>query len=48
MVAALLGLGEPPRPDHAADALAVAVCHVNRAPLAAALAGSAGPVEALR
>jgi crossover junction endodeoxyribonuclease RuvC len=45
MVAALLGLGEPPRPDHAADALAVAVCHVNRAPLAAALAG---PVEALR
>ena len=35
MVAALLGLGEPPRPDHAADALAVAICHVNRAPLAA-------------
>ena len=25
-------------PDHAADALAVAVCHVNRAPLALALA----------
>ena len=33
MVAALLGLGEPPRPDHAADALAVAICHANRAPL---------------
>ncbi len=38
MVAALLGLAETPRPDHAADALAVALCHVNRAPLAAALA----------
>jgi crossover junction endodeoxyribonuclease RuvC len=40
MVAALLGLAEPPRPDHAADALAVALCHLNRAPLAAALSGS--------
>ena len=40
MVAALLALPEPPRPDHAADALAVAVCHLNRAPLAAALARS--------
>ena len=29
MVGALLGLGEPPRPDHAADALAVAICHAN-------------------
>jgi len=38
MVAALLSLSEPPRPDHAADALAVAVCHANRAPLALALA----------
>ena len=41
MVAALLGLPEPPRPDHAADALAVAICHANRAPLAA-LAGARG------
>jgi crossover junction endodeoxyribonuclease RuvC len=40
MVQALLGLAEEPRPDHAADALAVAVCHVNCAPLAMALAGS--------
>ena len=40
MVGALLGLPGPPSPDHAADALAVAVCHLNRAPLAAALAGS--------
>jgi crossover junction endodeoxyribonuclease RuvC len=37
MVAVLLGLGEPAASDHAADALAVAICHVNRAPLAAAL-----------
>jgi crossover junction endodeoxyribonuclease RuvC len=36
MVQALLALAEPPTPDHAADALAVAICHVNRAPLAAA------------
>jgi crossover junction endodeoxyribonuclease RuvC len=38
MVARLLGLPAPPTPDHAADALAVAICAVNRAPLAAALA----------
>jgi crossover junction endodeoxyribonuclease RuvC len=41
MVAALLGLPATPEPDHAADALAVAVCHLNRAPLAAALQGAA-------
>jgi crossover junction endodeoxyribonuclease RuvC len=29
MVAALLSLPEPPTPDHAADALAVAICHAN-------------------
>lgn len=39
MVARLLGLSEPPWPDHAADALAVAVCELNRAPVSAALAG---------
>jgi crossover junction endodeoxyribonuclease RuvC len=33
MVATLLALPEPPEPDHAADALAVAICHVNGAPL---------------
>jgi crossover junction endodeoxyribonuclease RuvC len=38
MVKTLLGLLEEPRPDHAADALAVAVCHANCAPLATALA----------
>jgi len=37
MVAALLALPEPPSPDHAADALAVAICHLNRVPLEAAL-----------
>jgi crossover junction endodeoxyribonuclease RuvC len=29
MVRVLLGLAEDPRPDHAADALAVAICHAN-------------------
>jgi crossover junction endodeoxyribonuclease RuvC len=29
MVGALLALPEPPEPDHAADALAVAICHAN-------------------
>jgi crossover junction endodeoxyribonuclease RuvC len=35
MVQALLALAEPPRPDHAADALAVAICHANQVVLAA-------------
>jgi crossover junction endodeoxyribonuclease RuvC len=38
MVARMLGLPAAPTPDHAADALAVAICDLNRAPLAAALA----------
>ncbi|MEA2330230.1 MAG: crossover junction endodeoxyribonuclease RuvC [Thermoleophilaceae bacterium] len=38
MVGALLSLTEPPEPDHAADALAVAICHANGASLRAALA----------
>ncbi len=42
MVQTLLGLAEEPRPDHAADALAVAMCHANRAPLSMALAGVSG------
>ena len=37
MVGALLSLPEPPSPDHAADALAVAICHANGAPLQEAL-----------
>jgi crossover junction endodeoxyribonuclease RuvC len=42
MVQALLALPDLPRPDHAADALAVAICHANGAPLAAAQAARAG------
>lgn len=38
MVQSLLSLASPPRPDHAADALAVAICHANHAPLARATA----------
>lgn len=37
MVAAMLALERPPHPDHAADALAVAVCHAQQAPMAAAV-----------
>ena len=36
MVALLLSLAAPPSADHAADALAVAICHLQHAPLAAA------------
>jgi crossover junction endodeoxyribonuclease RuvC len=39
MVARLLALPEAPTPDHTADALAVAICDLNRAPLAQAVAG---------
>jgi crossover junction endodeoxyribonuclease RuvC len=46
MVAALLGLPEPPTPDHAADALAVALCHAQGAPLRAAVeAADQTPLE---
>jgi crossover junction endodeoxyribonuclease RuvC len=38
MVGALLKLPSPPEPDHAADALAVAICHANGAVLKAAIA----------
>jgi crossover junction endodeoxyribonuclease RuvC len=40
MVQALLGLAEAPSPDHAADALAVAICHANHAPLGLAMAAA--------
>jgi Holliday junction resolvasome RuvABC endonuclease subunit len=44
MVGALLGLPEEPPSDHAADALAVAICHASQsqAMLAAASAAAAG------
>ena len=41
MVGTLLRLPAPPASDHAADALAVAICHASHAPAAAALAGAA-------
>jgi crossover junction endodeoxyribonuclease RuvC len=42
MVQALLALPALPSPDHASDALAIAICHLNRAPLAAASRAAAG------
>jgi crossover junction endodeoxyribonuclease RuvC len=42
MVQALLSLPDLPRPDHAADALAVAICHAHRAPLSDAVATISG------
>jgi crossover junction endodeoxyribonuclease RuvC len=41
MVVQLLDLPGDLPPDHAADALAVGICHVNAAPLAAAIGASA-------
>ena len=41
MVQTLLMLAELPKPDHAADALAVAICHANGAPLARRAAAEA-------
>lgn len=38
MVQMLLGLDSMPRPEHAADALAAAICHLNHQPLLAAVA----------
>jgi crossover junction endodeoxyribonuclease RuvC len=46
MVARLLGLTALVTPSHAADALAVAICDLNRAPLASAMA--AADAEAAR
>ena len=45
MVGALLGLPEPPRSDHTADALAVAICHASQSGTARVLAaaGAAPP-----
>jgi crossover junction endodeoxyribonuclease RuvC len=40
MVTRLLGLAAPPGPDHAADALAVAICDLNRAPFSEAVTAS--------
>lgn len=46
MVGVLLGLNETPRPDHAADALAVAICHGGSNGLrSATLAAGADPAD---
>src|SRR2546421_3717306 len=45
MVGLLLGLPEPPAPDHAADALAVAICHGGRVALKP-VPGAGSPVRA--
>jgi len=42
MVAAVLGLTEPPASTHAADALAVAICHALASPLQRALVRASG------
>jgi crossover junction endodeoxyribonuclease RuvC len=41
MVRLLLDLGAVPQPDDAADALAVAICHIHASRMAALIAGSA-------
>ena len=43
MVATLLGLPEPPTPDHAADAFAVAICHAGEAATRSAVSGLGRP-----
>ncbi len=45
MVARLLRLDSPPRPADAADALALAICHLWRAPAQARLAGAVAAVR---
>jgi crossover junction endodeoxyribonuclease RuvC len=48
MVGALLGLPHPPESDHAADALAVAICHASHAPGSAAVAALSSPEVSAR
>lgn len=42
MVKSILALAEPPRPNHAADALAVAICHALAPPLLSAASRALG------
>lgn len=48
MVATLLGLREPPAPDHAADAFAVAICHASGAAMREAVAPLGRPAVGTR
>lgn len=45
MVRAILGLAEEPKPDHAADALALAICHANSRVSRARVASAAAAVD---
>lgn len=47
MVQALLGISEPIRPVDAADAVALALCHLARAPLAARVAAAGSDLRAV-
>jgi crossover junction endodeoxyribonuclease RuvC len=47
MVQALLALPQTPASDHASDALAVAICHVNGAPLSGSVARALQTAEAV-
>ena len=40
MVKAILGMSEEPKPTHAADALAVAICHALAPPLLKMVSGA--------
>jgi crossover junction endodeoxyribonuclease RuvC len=42
MTARVLNLSEPPRPADAADACALAICHLNRSSLSQAVAAAGG------
>jgi crossover junction endodeoxyribonuclease RuvC len=46
MVGSLLRLPRPPQSDHAADALAVAICHAGQAHRASAVARATAQVSA--
>lgn len=48
MVGTLLGLPDPPTPDHAADALAVAICHGGGTGHQAAVEGAAAAASGAR
>jgi crossover junction endodeoxyribonuclease RuvC len=48
MVRVLLGLQEVPRPDHAADALGIAICHANSAGMSERVAKSEAAAAARR